>query len=119
MIDTDLSKLSAAEMPLHGIKNLWTGDQEGAYAIRHGRRPVNDFGRQRINSSRHIDVNNFFERAFPSLYPYGRGGIEASCPVPVNFNEHIRWSLQYFDCRFRRHQTFPSFRSVSYNVVMR
>jgi hypothetical protein len=53
------------------------------------------------------DQPNFFEKVFPCLYPYGYGGLESKRPVPIDFPEHIRWSLQYFDRRFRKHETFP------------
>jgi Helitron helicase-like domain at N-terminus len=29
--------------------------------------------------------------------------------VPIDFRDHIVWSLQYFDRRFRKHETFPFF----------
>lgn len=35
------------------------------------------------------------------------GGIETVREVKVDFNDHIRWALQYFDRQFRRHETFP------------
>jgi hypothetical protein len=113
-IDTDLSSLSANEMMTWGLQNLWKEDNEGGYAVRHGRRPVNDFGQPRPETqagdqSEELDPNrpNFFEKAFPCLFPYGKGGLEADSPVKLGFGEHIKWALQYHDRRFRRHETFP------------
>ncbi|KAJ7246450.1 hypothetical protein C8J57DRAFT_1438210 [Mycena rebaudengoi] len=104
-IDTDLSSLSANEMMTWGLQNLWKEDNEGGYAVRHGRRPVNDFGQPRPETqagdqSEELDPNrpNFFEKA---------GGLEADNPVKLGFGEHIKWALQYHDRRFRRHETFP------------
>ena len=50
---------------------------------------------------------NLFERAYPCLFPYGVGGIEAPQPVEVDFPSHVRWALQYSDRRFQKHETFP------------
>ena len=50
---------------------------------------------------------NFFKRAFPCLFPYGRGGLEALRPVEVKLRDHIRWALQYHDKRFGKHPTLP------------
>ncbi|KAJ3511695.1 hypothetical protein NLJ89_g3948 [Agrocybe chaxingu] len=43
VVDTDLSKLSANELMLWGLANLWEEGKEGGYAVRHGRKPVRDF----------------------------------------------------------------------------
>ena len=94
-----------------GISNLWKDGEEGTYAIRHGRRPVRDFGKTHgSRDEAHRDAefgSNFFEKAFPCLFPWGRGGIESIREHPVPFNLHIRWCLRQFDRRFRRHGTFP------------
>lgn len=95
-----------------GLANLWREGREGGYSVRHGRRPVNDFGRLRQDLSDHntnidLDKPNFFEKAYPILFPYGRGGIEADQESPMKFSDHIKWALQYFDRRFRKHETFP------------
>ena len=91
-----------------GLANLWKDGREGGYAVRHGRQPVSDFPpREAGDVECRIDQPNFFEKAFPCLYPYGRGGLESRRPVALDFPEHIRWSLQYWDRRFRKHETFP------------
>jgi hypothetical protein len=85
--------------------------------------PVSDFGRPRAgdnssNSEIIADGNrpNYFERAFPCLFPYGVGGLEADRQVEVDFRDHIKWALDYHDCRFRRHETFPF---VAFGIVQR
>ena len=96
-----------------GLMNMWARGQEGAYAVRHGRDPVSDFPPLSNNKdcqSGSTDPSaepNFFEKAFPCLFPYGLGGVEAHRPVKVDFRDHIKWALQYFDRRFRKHETFP------------
>lgn len=115
-MDVDLTTLSAKELMSWGLANLWKDGGEGTYAVRHGKKPVNDFGRPRAGEEVAEDRPNFFEKAFPCLYPYGCGGIEADRPVEVKISAHIRWSLAYHDRRFRRHETFPF---VSFGIVQR
>ncbi|KAI9069330.1 hypothetical protein FKP32DRAFT_1559926 [Trametes sanguinea] len=108
-VDTDLSKMSANELMLWGLANMWNEGREGGYLVRHGSHPVRDFpdGVNEANPSEEdIDVPNFFERAFPCLFPYGCGGFEARRPVKVDLREHVRWALQYHDRRFRLHESF-------------
>jgi len=79
-VDTHMLKLNVNDMMLWGIANMWNGDREGAYAIHHGKCPVNDFGHPKQGQKKHteemVNIPNFFKSAFPCLYPYGRGGIE-------------------------------------------
>lgn len=103
-----------------GLVNLWQSGKEGAYAVRHGRQPVNTFGRPRAGESSTEEQGphrpNFFEKAFSCLFPYGRGGIEADQQVNVDFRDHVRWALEYHDCRFRVHETFPF---VAFGILQR
>ena len=109
--DTDMTTLSLKDLMAWGTMNTWNDGEEGVYAIRHGQRPVRDFGQirgSREEASRDaMNGSNFFERAYPCLYPWGRGGVESIRETPVSFTEHVKWSLQYFDRRFRLHGTFP------------
>lgn len=107
-VDCDLSNVTANELMKWGLGNLWKDGREGGYAVRHGRQPVSDFPPRKAGDGEcPTDQQNFFEKAFPCLYPYGQGGLESERPVPLDFPEHIRWSLQYCDRRFRKHETFP------------
>lgn len=45
--------------------------------------------------------------AYPVLWPYGRGLYHEERPRKIGFSEYIRWTLQYFDKRFRKHHSFP------------
>lgn len=96
-IDTDLSKVTVSEMMAWGLANLWKEGKEGGYSVRHGRQPVSDFGRPRRGEVVAEDRENFFEKAFPCLFPYGRGGPEADRPEDVRFGDHIRYALRYHD----------------------
>ena len=107
-VDCDLSNVTANELMKWGLTNLWKDGHEGGYAVRHGRQPVSDFPPQEAQDGEcPTEQPNFFEKAFPCLYPYGRGGLESGRPVPLSFPEHIWWLLQYSDRRFRKHETFP------------
>lgn len=96
---------------LYALANLHTEGKEGGYAARHSKQPVNDFGRPRPNASEEekaaLRKANPMMSAFPILFPYGEGGIEADRDVKVSFIEHVRWALQYHDRRFRTHHSFP------------
>jgi hypothetical protein len=104
--------LSAQELTQWGLSNLWNEGQEGGYAVRHGQHPVCDFpplpGAE--------DQSNFFEKAFPTLFPYGVGGMEALRPTHIDLRQHIQWSLRYHDRQFHCHETFIF---VAYGIIQR
>lgn len=112
-IDCDLTKITANQLMAWGLMNMWKHGKEGAYAVRHGRDPVSEFPPRPHSHDSESSApsegspSNFFEKAFPCLFPYGLGGIEAPRPVQVDFRDHVKWALQYFDRRFRKHETFP------------
>ena len=112
-IDCDLSKITANELMAWGLKNMWVCGQEGAYAVGHSQDPVSDWPQHPRNGDDQSDEldpsaqHNFFEKAFPCLFPYGLGGLEACCPVEVDFCNHIKWLLQYYDCCFKNTKCSP------------
>jgi len=116
-INTDMSKLTASELMTWGLANLWKEGKEGGYLVRHGQQPVKDFGRphgsDKLGAAERL---NFFARAFPGLFPYGEGGIEANQEVTVDFSEHVQWALRYHDRRFRKH---PTFSFVAFGISQR
>ncbi|KAF9778455.1 hypothetical protein BJ322DRAFT_1114276 [Thelephora terrestris] len=106
-VDCDLSNITANELMNWGLLNMWKDGREGPYAVRHSGQPASDFPTRNNADHCPADQHNFFEKVFPCLYPYGQGGLESARPIPLDLPEHIRWSLQYFDRRFRKHETFP------------
>lgn len=87
-VDVDLSDLTSEELLSQALQNTWEDGQEGGYLIRPGSRPMCDFGRSRPDPQgtvHNANNGNLFEKAFPSLYPYGVGGIEADQPTPLDF----------------------------------
>ena len=117
-VNNDLSKLTASEMMKWGLANLWKEGEEGGYAVRHGRQPVGDFGRPRHGEEFPEDGDrpNFFEKAYPCLFPYGVGGPEGDRPVEVDFKDHIKWALKHYDRRFGKHEMFPF---VAFGILQR
>lgn len=101
-----------------GLSNLWKEGQEGGYLVRHSRRPANDFGQPRRGEQLPVDTEcpNFFEKAYPCLFPHGLGGLEADRPVEVDFRDHVKWALNYHDRRFGKHETFPF---VAFGIAQR
>lgn len=108
-VDTEMTSVPGSELMLHGLANLWKEGSEGGYSVRYGRQPVSDFGRPQKGEIRAYNprAHNFWEKAYPCLYPYGCGGIEADREVELSLIDHTRWALQYHDGRFRHHQNFP------------
>jgi hypothetical protein len=104
VVDMDMSSLSPVEVMKQGLANLANDMAEPAYAARHGNRPVRDF---RPARSATVDDSDFFEKSFPSLFPYGEGGFYRHRRTAIRFSEHVRWTLQHADTRFRVHETFP------------
>lgn len=114
--------MSTEELLLHSLANVnpHNPDVEGGYAVRHGRQPVPDFPQPRpdaaVGNQAQIDAINYSVYAFPCLYPYGEGGIEAERTEPVSFAEHVRCNLHNHDSRFRTHPTWPF---VMFSILQR
>ena len=102
--DLDLSRLPLNELMAKAMSNLGSSLEEERYAVRHSCHPVADFGRSMQGVEHNV---NPLAATFPKLFPYGVGGIESDRPKLVGFSEHVRWSLQFHDRRFRKHHTFP------------
>ena len=117
-VDTDLTNVKTSEVMAWAVANLWKEGKEGGYAVKHGQVPVSDFGmprRKGKHAAHEIEFNqpNFYEKAFPCLFPYGVGGVEADRKTQLDFRVHIQWTLQYHDQRFQKHVrelTFLAFR---------
>ena len=99
-----------------GIVNLWKEGKEGTYAVQHGQKPVNDFGRVQQSNRPASEEGNLFERAFPCLFPYGCGGIEGEQPARLDFQDHVQWALHYHDRRFHVHESFAF---VAFGIIQR
>ncbi|PCH40663.1 hypothetical protein WOLCODRAFT_168087 [Wolfiporia cocos MD-104 SS10] len=105
MSDTDSTAVHPDQMMMWALSNLWKEGREGGYLVRYGQ-PVRDFPGQPAEGDDEQRMN-LSEMAFPCLFPYGEGGIEAPREVAVSFTSHVRWALQYHDRRFRTDKVFP------------
>ena len=101
--DIDLTRTPSSDLMAFALANLNDITKEGGYAVRHGMAPLDDFG-ETVEAQ---GGRNPLAAAFPVLFPYGVGGIEAPRTVKVGLKEHARWALQYHDRRFATHHTFP------------
>ena len=89
--------------------NLGVDDNERPYGVRHSQFPVSKFPpRQNGHPSTEgtEPVTSHLERAFPCLFPFGKGSIECDWPVPLSLTEHVCWCLRFHDQRFQMHHTF-------------
>ncbi len=89
---------------LQGLVNLWNEGQEGGYLVQHSRSPASDCP-PRLGDENYGTEENFWEKAYPVLFPYGEGGIERDRPVKLSLMQHTRWLFSYHDRRFRTHPT--------------
>ena len=111
--DIDLTKVSASELMTWALANVWDKGGEGAYAVKHGSQAVNTFGYDPARGR--IDDKNYWEEAFPVLFPFGCGGFESKHTI-LGLQEHVRWALRYHDKRFRLHPNFPF---VAFSILQR
>lgn len=83
-----------------------TNSNEPVYAIPHTGRPVNEYNNPELLMS-----------LYPTLFPYGCGGIEdLSKPTRVTFEKHIQYLLKYADRRFERNH---SFMFIAFNILQK
>ncbi|KAF8416207.1 hypothetical protein L210DRAFT_3656731 [Boletus edulis BED1] len=71
--DTELNEVSMDERMKYALANQQ--DSEGGYIVRHGVKPLSEFGTGR--GDRTAPTENPLAAAYPVLFPYGIGGIEA------------------------------------------
>jgi hypothetical protein len=117
MSEMDLSKISASDLMLYALANIsGNGDVEGGYAARWGSNPVNTFPKPKNGATLDPEIPNPITAAYPSLFPYGIGGLEAEREVSVPFETHVKWALQYHDKRFRTHHSFVFY---TFSIIQR
>src|ERR1700743_790455 len=85
VLDMDLSTLTPSDVMTHGLANLASSATEPPYAARHGNNPVRTFPPSKLSPANDQD---FFEKSYPSLFPYGEGGFYRPRLTPLSFGEH-------------------------------
>ena len=100
--DCEEAKMTTNEVLLYALANADDDryGHEGGYAVIHSAQPVPDLP----GASESFDA---LAGAYPALWPYGRGLYHENRRRKIGFHDYIRWTLQYYDKRFRRHHSFP------------
>jgi hypothetical protein len=96
------------------LVNVSKAEQQKSFAVKRGSDFVNEYARKDLEgewSDGGPNNPNHLLGAFPTLYCYGKGGIETSRPIDVSYGDHVRRDLQYWDRRFRKdlHYVFQVF----------
>lgn len=80
--------------------------QDSLYAIPHTGQPVNEYYNP-----------NLLMSLYPTLFPFGFGGIEdPTKPISASFENHIQYLLTYADRRFERNH---SFMFIAFNILQK
>ena len=84
--------MSTNEVLLYALANADDDryGHEGGYAVIHGAQPIADLPGAR-------ESFDTLAGAYPVLWPYGRGLYHEVRPRKLNFQEYIRWTLEYHD----------------------
>jgi hypothetical protein len=96
------------------LANVSEAEQHKSFAVKRGNEFVNEYARTNLEGER-TDGGpcnpNHLLGAFPTLYCYGKGGIEVNRLIAVSYGDHVRRDLQYWDKRFRKdlHYVFQVF----------
>lgn len=115
VVDTKLDRVRPEDLVQSGLVNLWSDGKEGGYAVQHGRKAISDFP-PREGEPDYTEDYNFWERAFPMLFPYGTGGMERRREVSIGLGDHVNWASFYYDHRFEEHSTYGA---VAFSCLQR
>jgi hypothetical protein len=102
MVDLEGNRISDAEFMSHAMDKVIFGVE--SYNIPTGSQYANEYRRLDEFQQPSIGTNsnpNHILGAFPVLFPYGLGGPEVDRPIPISYQSHAQWALQYEDRRFR------------------
>ena len=96
------------------LANVSEADQRKSFAVKRGNEFVNEYARTSLEgecTDGGPSNPNHLLGAFPTLYCYGKGGIEVNRPIAVSYGDHVCRDLQYWDKRFRKdlHYVFQVF----------
>ena len=96
------------------LTNVSEAEQGKSFAVKRGNEFINEYARTNSEGERTdggASNPNHLLGAFPTLYCYGKGGIEVNRPIAVSYGDHVRRDLQYWDKRFRKdlHYIFQVF----------
>ena len=104
-MDVAATEVAENEVLAHALQNVTRSDKATTWVVKRSSDFVNEYPRR--DATGHLsdgssDNPNHLLGCFPCLFPYGLGGFEVNRPLPVSYEAHARWSLQYADKRFRK-----------------
>jgi hypothetical protein len=113
VIDVEAASITNQMLMNRAVKNLLVtrSEDDEIYAVRRGGDFINTYPRRDEHgdlSDGGVDDPNHLLGAFPTLFPYGRGGFETNRKRLVSYAKHARWALQYGDGQFRKNIAFVS-----------
>lgn len=109
VIDVGATDVGENELLSHALLNASVRKRDDEFLVKRSSEFVNEYARKNADGSLSCgDINdpNHMMGAFPTLWPYGRGGIETSRPIVVPYDVHVQYALQYCDKRFRTDLNF-------------
>jgi hypothetical protein len=109
VIDVGASYVGDNEVLAHALANTSSSLLEGGYAIKRSGTFVNEYGRAGDEGNAMdggADDPHHMMAAFPTLWCYGKGGMETKHPIPVSYDLHVRAALEHHDRRFSLHLQF-------------
>lgn len=115
VVDIEGEDILSSQLMAHALNNSAKqdsshGDHED-YIIRRGSAFVNEYPRLNKETGERCDGGptnpNHLLGAFPTLFPYGRGGFETKRDTEVPYEKHAKWTMRYHDRRFRMDPQFP------------
>lgn len=114
VIDIEGEDISSSQLMVHALSNstvATSSEKRDEFTIRRGSAFVNEYPRLDPDTDERCDGGpgnpNHLLGAFPTLFPYGKGGFETKRAVTVPYERHARWAMKYYDRRFRKDPQFP------------
>jgi hypothetical protein len=111
VVDVEGGDIGSSELMAHALSNSGGTNMPEDFTIHRGSAFVNEYARLDPKSGQRNNGGpsnpNHLLGSFPTLFPYGKGGFETNRPIPVPYETHARWSMQYADRRFRKDLQFP------------
>ncbi|KAF9238950.1 hypothetical protein BU15DRAFT_88188 [Melanogaster broomeanus] len=93
--DMELDQVSLDECMKFALANMQ--GSEGGYVVRHGLRPVSEFGTSRHGGHQPAPKQNPLAAAYPILFPYGIGGVEMEREHTALLSAHIQMNRRDFE----------------------
>ena len=109
IIDAVSSEISDKQLLSLAMANLSQDELNSGQAVKHSSDFVNEYPRKDDKDTEYagtFEDPNIWLVSFPTLSPYGEGGIESSQPQKLSMSLHVQWALQYHDKWFQNHLHF-------------